>query len=567
MTKSTRLLAAGAAALALAAPAHAQRGADGELRILYWQAVSIMNPFLSGGTKEIEAASLVIEPLARYDENGNMVPWLVTEIPTLANGGVSEDLRTITWKIKPGLKWSDGSDFTAADVAFTAQYCMDPTGGCQQIAKFKDVEKVEALDPLTVKVTFAVPKPVPYGPFTGAESPIIQAAQFANCLGPRAPECTEQNFKPHGTGPFYVTDFKANDVVVLEANPHYRDPAKPAFARVQFKGGGDAAAAARAVLETGEFDYGWNLQVEPEILTRMEAAGRGKLEVAFGTNVERFENNFSNPDPALGEKRSTLEGGPHPFLTDPRVTRALSLAIDREVIVEAGYGLAGKPTCNVVPNPPAFASTGVDWCLTPDVDEANRLLDEAGWVRGSDGVRAKDGVRLSLLFQTSTNSVRQGTQALVKQMWEQIGVETELRNISASVFFGGDPASPDTFQKAYADTQMFTNNFTGADPEVYLANWRCSEIPSPANNWLGGNNTRYCSAEYDALVAELGKTADFEKRTEIAKRLNDMLVNAGALMPLVHRGRVSAHAVSLLGVKMNSWDSELWNAADWTRAK
>lgn len=567
MTHMKRLLAAGAATLALATPALAQRGADGELKILYWQAVSIMNPFLSGGTKDIEASSLVIEPLARYNEVGEMVPWLVTEIPTVANGGVSADLRTITWKITPGIKWSDGSDFTAADVVFTAQYCMDPTGGCQQIAKFKDVEKVEAIDPLTVKVTFSVPKPVPYGPFVGAESPIIQAKQFADCLGPKAPECTAQNFGPHGTGPFVVTDFKANDVVVLEANPHYRDPAKPAFARVQFKGGGDAAAAARAVLETGEFDYAWNLQVEPEILKRMEAAGRGKLEVAFGTNVERFENNFTNPDPALGDKRSTVEGGPHPFLTDPRVTRALSLAIDREVIVEAGYGLAGKPTCNVVPNPPAFASTGVDWCLTPNVDEANRLLDEAGWARGPDGVRQKDGKRMSLLYQTSTNSVRQGTQALVKQMWEQIGVETELRNISASVFFGGDPASPDTFQKAYADTQMFTNNFTGTDPEVYLANWRCSEIPSPANNWLGGNNTRFCDPAYDALVAELGTIADPAKRAEISKKLNDMLVNAGALMPLVHRGRVSAHAVTLLGVKMNSWDSELWNAADWTRAK
>jgi len=567
MTHTTRLLAAAATALALATPAHAERGSSGELRILYWQAISILNPFLSGGTKDIEGSSLVIEPLARYNEVGEMVPWLVTEIPTLANGGVSEDLRSITWKIAPGIKWSDGTDFTAEDVAFTAAYCMDPTGGCQQVAKFADVETVEALDPLTVKITFSAPKPVPYGPFVGAESPVIQKAQFANCMGPRAPECSAENFAPHGTGPFRVVDFKANDVVSFEANPFYRDPAKPAFATVTFKGGGDAASAARAVLETGEFDYGWNLQVEPEVLTQMEAAGKGKLEVAFGTNVERFENNFSNPDAALGEKRSTLEGGPHPFLTDPAVTRALSLAIDRELIVEAGYGVTGRPTCNVVPNPPAFASTGVDWCLTPDVAEANRLLDEAGWARGADGVRVKDGVRLSLLFQTSTNSVRQGTQALIKQMWEEIGVETELRNISGSVFFGGDPGSPDTFQKAYADTQMFTNNFTGTDPEVYLANWRCSEIPSPATNWLGQNNVRYCNPAYDALVAELAQTADFETRTVIAKRLNDMLVNDGALMPLVHRGRVSARSATLEGVRLNSWDSELWNAADWSRAQ
>ncbi|MFN3614499.1 MAG: peptide ABC transporter substrate-binding protein [Rubrimonas sp.] len=567
MTMRRLLAATTTAALLTAGAAQAERGADGQLNILYWQAVSILNPYLSGGTKDIEGSSLVIEPLARYDEAGNMVPWLVEEIPTLENGGVSEDLTTITWRITPGILWSDGTPFTAEDVVFTWEYCTDPEGGCQQIAKFADVQTVEALDEHTVRVTFGVPKPNPYGPFVGAESPIIQKAQFENCLGARAPECTAQNFGPHGTGPFVVQDFKANDVVVFTANPNFRHADKPRFQTVVLKGGGDAASAARSVLETGEFDYGWNLQVEPEILSRMEAAGRGRLEVAFGTNVERFEVNHSDPNPALGELRSTLEGGPHPFLTDPRVTRALSIAIDRDIIVEAGYGVTGRPTCNVVPAPEVFASTGVDWCLNYDPDEANRLLDEAGWERGPDGVRQKDGVRMSILYQTSTNSVRQGTQALVKQMWDQIGVETELRNISASVFFGGDPASPDTFQKSYADVQMFTNNFTGADPEVYLANWRCSEIPSPRNNWLGGNNTRWCSEEYDALVAELGKTAGIEARAEIAKRLNDMLMENGALIPLVHRGRVSASSVTLEGVRMNSWDSELWNVADWRRAQ
>ncbi len=559
---------AGAAALALAAGgAHAERGSDGQLNIIYWQAPSIMNPFLSGGTKDVEASSLVIEPLARYDETGAMVPWLVEEIPTVENGGVSEDLTSITWKLKPGIKWSDGSDFTAEDVAFTAEYCMDPTGGCQQVANFTDVEKVEAVDPQTVKITFSVPKPYPYGPFVGAQSPIIQKAQFQDCKGARAPECTEENFNPHGTGPFVVTEFKPNDVVTLEANPHYRDAAKPAFGSVVFKGGGDAASAARSVLETGEFDYAWNLQVEPEILNQMAAAGKGEVVSAFGTSVERFEVNLTDPDPALGDQRSTLEGGPHPFLTDPRVTKALSLAIDRDILVEAGYGAAGKATCNVLPAPEVYASTNNDWCLTQDVDQANKLLDEAGWTMGSDGVRTKDGQRLSLLYQTSTNSVRQGTQALIKQMWEEIGVETELRNISASVFFGGDPASPDTFQKLYADVEMFTNNFDGTDPEKYMANWRCSEIPSPKTNWLGANNPRFCSEEYDAMVQEMGKTAELEKRAALAIAMNDMVVNAGAIIPLIHRGGVSAHANSLEGVRMNEWDSELWNAADWTRAE
>lgn len=568
MKRFTALAAGTAVALALgAAGAQAERGADGHLNILYWQAVSILNPFLSGGTKDVEGSSMVIEPLAKYDEAGNMVPALVDEIPTVENGGVSEDLKSITWKITPGLLWSDGTPFTAHDVVFTAEYCMHPDGGCQQLEKLTDVEKVEAIDDLTVKVTFSVPKPFPYGPFVGAESPIIQKAQFENCLGPRAPECTEQNFGPHGTGAFRVTEFRANDVVSFEANPHYRDAAKPAFATATLKGGGDAASAARSVLETGEFDYAWNLQVEPEILDQMAAAGRGVVVSSYGTSVERIEVNWTDPSPDKGDVRSTKEAGPHPFLSDPAVRRALSIAIDRDILVEAGYGASGQPTCNILPAPELYASTGADWCLKQDIDEANRLLDEAGWERGGDGIRAKDGVRLSLLYQTSTNSVRQATQALVKDMWQQIGVETELRNVDAAVFFGGDPASPDTFQKFYADVEMYTNNFPGTDPERYMSSWLCSDIPSPKNGWLGNNIPRFCSDEYDALVGQMAETAELEARGEMAKKMNDILSNEGALIPLIHRGDVSAHSVTLEGVRMNSWDSELWNVADWTRAK
>ena len=569
MTKYATLLAASAAVFGLAtAPALAERATDGDLKIIFWQAVSTMNPYLSGGTKEIYSSSMVIEPLARYDETGTLTPWLVTEIPTLDNGGVAKDLKSVTWKLKPGVKWSDGSDFTADDVVFTWKYCTAPDGGCAQKAQFEGISNVEAVDPLTVKVSFTEAKPYPYGAFTGAQQPIIQAAQFKDCMGAKAPECTEANFHPIGTGPFVVKDFKPNDVVTFTANTNFRDPAKPAFATVTLKGGGDAASAARSVLETGEFDYAWNTQVEPEVLQQMAAAGKGKLEISFGTQVERINLNHYNPDPALGDKRSTKAAGPHPALSDPAVRKALSLAIDREVIVEAGYGEAGKPTCNIVPAPAAYASTANDsWCLKQDIEGANKLLDDAGWKKGPDGIRAKDGVRLSFLYQTSTNSVRQGTQALVKDWWSQIGVDAELRNISASVFFGGDPASPDTFQKFYADVEMYTNNFDGTDPEKYLAEWLCDKIPAPENGWQGQNMPRYCNPDYDKLVAELSKTSDLSKREELSKQLNDMLTNDFAHIPLVHRGSMSARSMTLEGVKMSGWDSELWNVADWSRKK
>jgi peptide/nickel transport system substrate-binding protein len=560
-----RRLAGGAAVAALCATAaQAERGSDGQVNILYWQAISTMNPFLSNGTKDLEASSLVLEPMARFGETGEMVPWLAEEIPTPENGGFAEDLMSITWKLKEGLVWSDGTPVTAEDAVFTWEYCTHPEGGCAQATNFAGVETVEAVDDRTVKITFTAPKPYPYGPFVGHFSPILQKAQFAECLGARAPECTEANFKPIGTGPFVVTEFKANDMVYFEANPNFRDPAKPAFASLLLKGGGDAASAARSVLETGEFDYAWNPQVEPEILAQMQAAGNGEIIAAFGTLVERLQVNQSDPDPALGDERSTL-AHPHPFLTDPNVSKALSLAIDREILVEAGYGEAGRITCNIIPVPDAYVSTSNDWCKTQDMEEAARLLDEAGWTLGGDGVRQKDDERLSVLFQTSTNSVRQAAQALIKQWWNELGVEVELRQIDGAVFFGADPGSPDTFQKFYADIQEYGNQYNGIDPEEYLGDWTCDEIPRPENQWQGGGDARHCDPEYDALWAELGKTAGDEERAEIIKRLNDMIVESGAFIPLVHRGRVAAKANSLGGVVMNPFDSEIWNTADWYR--
>ncbi len=541
-----------------------ERGRDGEVKIIYWQAPSIMNPFLSGGTKDIEAASLVIEPLARYDETGSLTAWLVDEVPTVGNGGVSEDLTQITWNITPGLKWSDGSDFTSADVKFTYEYCTHPEGGCAQLTKFEGVESVETPDALTVVVNFAQPTPNPYGPFVGNESPIVQAAQFAECLGAAAPECTEANFYPVGTGPFTVTDFKPNDVIILEANDNYRQDGKPAFAKVTFKGGGDATAAGRAVMETGEFDYAWNLQLAPDVIAKMQEGGKGTPVAGFGPLVERIMLNQTNPDPALGpDERAVVR--PHPFLGDPAVYKAMSMAIDRPLLVEIGYGEAGRVTCNWVPAPQVYASTSLS-CDTQDMDGAKALLDAAGIVdTDGDGVREKDGVPLSILYQTSTNAVRQDFQALIKQWWEDLGMEVELRNIDASVFFGGDPGSPDTFQKFYADVEMYANTFSGTDPQAYLGNGLCDKAPSPASQWQGENISRFCMAEYDALYSELAQTADINERARIAHALNDMMVENGGMIPLVHRGRLSAHATSLGGVKLNVWDSELWNIADWYR--
>jgi len=556
------------ATLAMTGAALAERGADGELKLTFPQAVSIMNPYLSGGTKDIIGSQFVVEPLAGLTPQGELILKLAAEIPTLENGGISADQTSITWKLKPGLLWSDGTPVTAEDAVFTAEYCMDPDGGCAQATKYEGVASVEALDATTIKVTFTGPKPNPFTTFVGAQSPILQKAQFAACKGAAAPTCTDANNMPIGTGPFMVTGFTVNDTVSLAANPNYRDPAKPAFATATIKGGGDAEGSARAVMETGEFDYAWNTQIPPDSQASMAAAGKGQFVVAFGTLVERLEMNMTDPSADLPEGERSTAKHPHPVLSDIRVRTALSKAIDRSILVEVGYGAGGKPTCNVIPGPDAWASDNTG-CIAQDMEGAKALLDEAGWTDSDgDGIRDKDGKKLSILYQTTVNPIRQDFQALIKDWWTELGVETELKAVDPGVFFGGDAGSPDTFQKFYADVEMYANNSDNPDPETYLSQYQCKNAPSPENQWQGENINRFCDPAYDALIAELRTTTDVAKRQEIAKKLNDMVTkDSMTVVPLVHRGTLSAHSLTLGGVDINAWDAELWNVADWYRVK
>ena len=537
-----------------------------EVTILYWQAVSILNPYLSGGTKDFDAATLIVEPLANIDPDGVLVPDLAEFIPTLENGGVSEDLTTITWKLKDGVMWSDGAPLTVDDLIFTWQYCTHPEGGCSTAHYYEDVVSMEDIGDNQIQITFGVPKPYPYNPFVSQSSPILQQAQFADCMGANMSACTEQNFAPIGTGPYMVDEFKPNDVVTYVANPNYREEGKPHFERVVFKGGGDAESAARAVLETGEADYAWNLQISPAVLNTMEAAGNGTVVVAFSSSVERIMLNQTDVSPDNPDRSVYMAGdNAHPFLTIPAVADAMYMAIDRDIIAGQLYGAGGAPACNLVNGPPVNVSETYLGCQQ-DIDGANAILDEAGLMdTDGDGIREANGVPLVVQYQTSTNAVRQNTQALIKQWWSEIGIDTELRNIDAAVFFGGDPASPDTYQKFYSDVQMFTSGTSGPDAETFMVRWICGNDPNPGNGWLGRNVPRHCDPAYDALYEELTRTGGIEARAEIVKAMNDIIIENGVIIPLVFRGSVSSHSNSLGGVDMNGWDSEMWNVQDWYR--
>ena len=546
------------------APEDAEAGSGGNLVLLQWQAPSQANALLSSGTKDILAASIVIEPLAEINPDGTFAPVLATEIPTASNGGISDDLTQITWTLRDDVMWADGTPFTAADVVFTFDYCEDEATGCSTEA-FSAVDTVVADDDHTVTITFDEAKPYPFEPFVGAISPVIQKAQFESCIGEAAKACSDENFMPVGTGPYVVTELRPEDTVLYEMNPNYRGIAdgKPFFGTVEIKGGGDAEASARSVLEVGEADYAWNLQVAPEIIAPMVDAGFGRTASAFAANVEHINLNQTDPNAA-----TPSEGTPHPlFVDNPDLHRALSIAINRDELVAVGYGPAGNPTCNMWPVG-AENSTNNDWCLTQDIDGANALLDGLGYMdTDGDGVREADGYGpLEFDYVTSTNAVRQSNQELIASYWAEIGVVANMQNEDASLFFDGTCASDACIWKFFTPMEMFTNGSSGPDAGSYLNGWISSKIPTSATAWGGDNISRLNSAAYDALEAELSGTAlDDPKRTDLIIEMNDIL-STSAVIPLIHRANASAFANSIGGTgELNGWDSEYYNIEDWFR--
>ena len=538
------------------------------LTLHYWQAPSVPNPYLSGGNKDTDAGAVTLEPLAKYDPDGNIVPALAVEIPTIDNGGFSQDLMSITWKLKEGLKWSDDTDVTAEDVVFTWRYCVDEATGCTNESSFDGITSVEALDDLTFKITFESPTPYPYNAFVGSATPIISSVQFADCIGAAASTCLEQNYAPLGTGPYRISNFQPNDRIAYERNPHYHG-ATPYFDRVILKGGGNATAAARAVLETGDVDYAWNVQADPETLTRMQEAGLGRLAVAHTSLVERIVLNQTNPDPDLDDNRSEYLDGqnPHPFLIFKPIRQAMSMAIDREQLATELYGFAGEATCNLITGPPVYVSTANESCLSQDIEGAKRLLDANNVLdTDGDGIREYNGVPLRIVYQTSTNSIRQDTQVLIRDWWREIGIRARLIDHDSSVFFGGDPVEDRnaSYRRFFADVQMYASG-TGIDPQQALSDLLCKHIPTRDDNWAFANVARSCDPEYDELYAQLEQTRIGPERAELVKQLNDLHVQNHYEIPLINRGFVSAHLNTLQGVHINGWDSELWNIAEWRR--
>src|SRR5262245_10550354 len=536
-----------------------KRGGGGQLKTLWWQGATLLNPHFATGTKDQDGSRIFYEPLASWDPDGNLSANLAAEIPSLQNGGVSKDGRSVTWKLKKGVVWHDGKPFTADDCVFTAEWVADPATASRNINTYKDL-KVDKLDSHTIKITFKKPTPFWADAFVGVGGMVLPKHAFEGFKGDKSREAPA-NLKPIGTGPYKYVDFKPGDMVRGELFSGYHMPNRPYFDSIEMKGGGDAVSAARAVIQTGEFDYAWNMQVEDEILKRLEQGGKGKADIVAGGNIEHIQINFTDPNKDVDGERSSLKA-PHPFLTDPAVRQALNVLVDRASVQEQIYGRTGIATANFLNQPSRYASKATKFEF--NVEKANQILEAAGWKKGSDGIRAKDGKRLKMLYQTSINAPRQKTQAIVKQAAAKAGIEMELKSVTASVFFSSDVANPDTYAHFSTDIQMFTTTMTQPDPELFMLQFTSWEAASKDNKFQGRNITRWRSEEYDKLFRSAESGLDPVKRAALFIKMNELVIQNVVVIPVVFRPRVAAVA-NTLRMEQSGWDSDFWALHNWYR--
>ncbi len=547
------------------------RGEGGELRLIQWQAATSAFAHTATGTKDYLISDMVLEPLMRYLPDGTIIPFLITEVPAVENGLLSEDLTSVTFNLKEGVTWSDGEPFTSEDVKFTWQWITTEANASVSFLPWSTIESIDTPDELTAVFQFVQPSANWFEPLVGGIlGPIMPAHVYG---GDPTNRNVDFDTIPIGTGPFVIDQFNPNQNVLLSMNENYWQPNAPYFSNILVTGGGDAASAARAVVQTGEYDYAWNLQVEPAVLNQMlEGDPQGQLITIQGTSVERIHINFSDPDTEVDGQRSHF-GTPNPVLSDPAVRQAMNKAVDRETIATQFYGEGQPPTPNILTGLEIFESPNTSWEF--DLEAAARILDEAGWVMEGD-TRVKDGVELSVSYATSVNSVRQSTQAVVSDDFESIGIDVSLEQVDAGIFFGGESGNEQNINHFYWDLSMYTNSPSSTVPVSFFLSWYAGRgdsvdnIAQESNGWQGQNYQRYANDEFDSTYETLVTITDLEEAFNTLIELNDILINDVVIIPEVNRAAdkyAIANTLNNENISLGSFELNYWNVANWNRTE
>ena len=532
-----------------------RRGGGGTLRLLEWQAATLLNPHFATGLKDGFGSRIFYEPLAQWDADANLQAVLAAEIPSRDNGGLAADGRSVVWKLKRGVTWHDGEPFTADDVIFNWQYAIDPAAATVTAGSYRNL-RLEKIDSHTVRVVFAAPSPFWAGQYS--QVMLVPKHLFAPYAGARSRDAPNNN-RPVGTGAYTFVEFRPADFLRAAANPRYHQPGRPHFDALEMKGGGDSASAARAVLQTGEYDYAGSLVVEDDVLKRMEAGGKGRVQILSGSATTAIYLNVTDPAVEVDGERSSAKTR-HPIFADARVRRAIGHVLDRKSIETFIYGRLGTATTNYINNPARYRSAGTT--AEFNVGKAAALLEDAGWKAGSDGIREKAGRKLKLLFQASIGAPTQKLQAVFKQAAQKAGIEVELKAVVASVFFSSDAGNPDAYGKFLADIQTYNWSNASPDPEGLMQCFVSWEVSAKANKWIGQNLVRWQNAEFDALFRAAEIELDPVKRATLFIRMNDLVVGDGYVLPIIDR--MTARAMShRLVAPLSGWHNDMSSLADW----
>ena len=548
--------AASAAATAAGAPTK-----GGTATIAVWQEPANLAPYYENQTVQGVVLDLVVEGLVQTQASGEYQGLLAESVPTVSNGGVkvSADGKSmdVTYKLRPGLKWSDGQPLTSADVKFTWQLTMnDPKVTTRE--GYDQISSIDTPDDLTAVMHYKslyAPYPSRFGRLYSKHSLEKETAACTTSGTATTCDYSKADYvrKPLGTGPFMVTDFKAGEAITLERNPNYRVSGQPYLDKIIFKSV-PSSTVAIAQLKAGEVQAMWNL-LESETVD-LEKDSNIKISVVPGPSVERIEmNTVENKDMADPSTK-------HPVLSDINVRRALIYATPKQAIIDKL--LFGKAKPGTSPVSQGWASPKEVTQESYDPKKANDLLDQAGWAKGADGIRSKGGVRASLTITTTTgNATREKVEQVLIDEYKQIGIDLKIKNEPSSVLLSGSWSQGDQRKRGSFDLVMYASS-PGIDPHQTVSQrYSSKNIPSTANNGNGQNYTRVRNPDIDKAIDEAGASLDFDKRKAAYATALKILNQEAVIIWLYDRANIDGARAGLEGWKANPWQNFTWNTQEW----
>ena len=528
----------------------------------FYQEPELLNPLIGTQTVAGIVWDLFYRGLIVTTPEGEYLPDLAVEVPTIENGGVSEDGLTITYKLKEGILWEDGDTFDCQDVVFSYEANTHPESGAVSTTGYEDMTSVTCADDYTVVVEYEKF----YAPYLALFGTILPSHLG---LDPADMQNWDLNRNPIGTGPFKFKEWVSGDHMTVERNENYEKWAtegKPYLDSIVFRWI-ESREVGKQLIQTGELDFLWDL-IEAD-LPEAETWEGIQISSPPSTGTERLLLNLADPEldaPCADYLRENPS--PHWALGDPKVREAIELGIDKGVITEKllyGYAPIGTRELNLGWAAPTIPESEFN------PEKAMALLEEAGWTdEDGDGVRecngcpyAEDGKELKLKIQTTSgNALREQAEQVLMEMLEEIGIQLFIENVPSSELFGS--YSGGAFRKhGQFDILMYTTSY-GVDPHSQMYGYYDSaRIPCDDNSGTGFNYSRWLDDEYDAQMEIAGSSPDLEVRKAAYKKASERIAEGRPHIYLYDRADIDLLSEDFKGYEMNVWESVTYSADEW----